>query len=163
MRHGFVEFDAHLFTEELLKEWSPKIVSFVQRIKVNIDTEDLVQELLLHFIEVSRKYTLGKSEFSTFMWTCLKNRVRNIIKDSRHSVPIIIPEGFSWEDVEFNINLSLTNGLKRKHKFILTALNMGYKQKEIAKRLKVTEGRISGLINEIREKSTLKRFLADKT
>lgn len=160
MRYGFVELDAHLFSDKILQEWQPKIASFARRIKVDIDTEDLTQELLLHFIEINQKYKMGKSEFSTFVWTCLKNRVRNILKEARRSVPVILPEEFSWENVEFNLEISLTKGLKRKHKFILLALKMGYKQKEIAKRLKVTESRISGLINEIKEKSNLRRLLA---
>lgn len=149
MQYGFIELDACLFTNKLLREWQPKIIAFARRVKVNVDTEDLTQELLLHFIEISRKYKLGKSEFSTFVWTCLKNKVRNIIKEARQPVPAISPEAFSWESVEFNLNLSLTLGLKRKHKFILQALKMGYKKKEIAHRMKVTPSRITQLIDEI--------------
>lgn len=161
MRYGFIELDAHLFTNKLLQEWRPKIISFARRVKIDMELEDLVQELLLHFVEISRKYKLGKSEFSTFVWTCLKNKVRNIIKENRRPALVIRPEEFSWESVEFNLNLLLTQGLKRKHKFILLALRMGYKQKEIAQRLKVTESRVSGLISEIRDKSTLRRLLVE--
>lgn len=162
MKNGFVDFD--LSFQEISKEWCPKVRCFVRRARLfflDQDEDDLVQELMLHLLEVSSSFRLGQSAFNTFAWTCIKNKIRTIIKQSKRQQIALIPsDDYTWEEIEFGLDcIQASKTLNEKQKFVLFALNKGYKKSEIAQKIDVTEGRVSGLLKELGQKKSIMEML----
>lgn len=156
---GFVDLDKYLSVEELTAEWYPKICFFVRQSKLP-QPEDLIQELMLHLFEVTKKFNLGKSAFTTFAWTCLRNKLRTIIKQLNRKEFFQSNDGFSWTDIEFEIDYNtVLLGLNQQQQFVISSLNKGYKKSEIARKLKVRESRVSGLLKELSQKKILGEIL----
>ena len=156
MQTGFVDFQISL--DKLIIEWYPKVQCFVRRTRLS-EQDDLVQELMLHLLETSAKFRLGQSVFTTFAWTCIKNKLRTLIKQSKQVETNILGEQLSWEEIEFDLDCKRIDSLNKRQYEVFIALWKGYRKSEIAERLKITESRVSGLIREIAQKKQVQEIV----
>lgn len=158
-KYGFIDLDKNISKDEILNQWYHKVSFVAKKVKI-FEKNDLVQELMLHLFEISEKFNLGRSSFNTFAWTCLKNKIRTLIKQSKRKGFLESENIFSWDEVDFDIDYNKAIGnLNQKQKYVLTALKEGYKKTEIASKLYVRESRITGLLKELRQKKIIKEML----
>lgn len=158
IRFGFVELNEEIPIEETFSEWYPKICFFVRKSKLN-SKEDLIQELSLHLFQVIQKYKPARGTFNTFAWTCIRNKFRDLIKIKNYTI-LRKQESFSMEaEVDFEMACQrIPTKLPIRQAQVFLALKDGLKKSEIAKKLKVTQSRISDIIKLLRKNLLIKEL-----
>jgi len=164
MRFGFVNLDKKISFEEIASEWYPKITYFVRKRNPKYcNNEELIQELMLHLLEKSDRYRNPQSEFTTFAWTCIRNKISDLTKAARIR-GVIQPKQkmykFSWSEVEFDLLCQNTiKHLTPKQAAVFSLLKDGFKKSEVAKKLGVVQSRISGIIKELQNNFYIREMI----
>ena len=147
------------------------------------DSEDLLQEGLFAVFKAITSFN-GKSSFKTYVYTCVKNRIFNVIKSSNRyknlplnnylslsgsfdndsdadKTEIIVDKHFGPEEIYINAEAeselkSIINKVLSKFEYeILVYYLKGYSYREISERVEKKEKSIDNAIQRIRKKIIL--------
>lgn len=127
--------------EELIKKWEPKIFGMSHRVYIRgMSPDDIAQELRITLIKAYYR-DAGRASFHTFLHTCMKNRITDLIRSAQR-IPRETDQEFEpnteehhwWEILPNN----LTNSEFKLANLIIHGYNYDYITNEFGNKYKET-------------------------